>query len=266
LTNPLTYKHKKVQRARKLARKREYRKDQGVFIVEGYKLISEAVDSGAAIESVFAAPDVDFAFSQSLLDSGVRVYPLAAGVMERIADAVTPQPVLAIVRSPQFDRAVLSGVSSVLVLVDVRDPGNAGTILRSAEAAGVGAVVFCDGSVDVLSPKTVRSSAGAVFRVPVVDAITAGDAISILKSLDFVLIGTAGGAKTPYDEVDLVSRVAVLFGNEANGLEGEVLAAMDHSVVIPIEGKSESLNVSMAAAIVSFELARQRRSRSSTSA
>jgi TrmH family RNA methyltransferase len=255
----MDYKHKKVQRLRKLLRKRDLRTAEGVFVVEGYKLLEEALSAQAGVESVYVAPGAEHPVIATAIDMGIRVHELAAGVIERVADAATPQPVLAVVRSPRWILESLDDFSSVLVLVDVRDPGNAGTIMRSAEAAGIDAVVFCDGSVDFLNPKTVRSTAGAVFRVPVIGGISVTDALSYLRSQEFLIFGTAGTGETPYDEADFTRRSAVLLGNEANGLGESVLAQVDHVVVIPIEGRSESLNVSMAASVLSFEIARQRR-------
>jgi TrmH family RNA methyltransferase len=255
----LDYKHKKVQRLRKLVRKRELRTAEGVFVVEGYKLLEEALLAAASIESVFVAPGARHAVLDAVSEAGVRVHELADGVIERVADAVTPQPIMAVVRSPQWPNDLLDTVTSVMVLVDVRDPGNAGTILRSAEAAGIEAVIFCDGSVDVLNPKTVRSSAGAVFRVPAVRDLSVTEALNYLRSQDFLIFGTAGTGNIPYDEADFTRRSAIVLGNEANGLGESVLGEMDQIVVIPIEGRSESLNVSMAAAVLCFEVARQRR-------
>lgn len=257
--NKLDYKHKKVQRLRKLLRKRDLRVAEGVFVIEGYKLLEEALSASASLEAVFLAPGAAHASIDEASRLGVRIHVLAEGVIERIADAVSPQPVLAIVRIPQWSLDGLSDVTSVVVLADVRDPGNAGTILRSAEAAGIGAVFFCDGSVDVFNPKTVRSSAGAVFRMPSVGGFSVTDALEWLRSREFSIFGTAGAGETPYDEADFTRRSAIVLGNEANGLGETVLNKMDKIVVIPIEGRSESLNVSMAASVLCFEVARQRR-------
>lgn len=259
MTMALDYKHKKVQRLRKLVRKREYRLSEGVFVIEGYKLLEEALDAGAELEAIFVAPGATHPAVSAASASGVRVHDLDSGVIERVTDAVTPQPVVAIARTPVWSIDLLRAVTSAVVLVDVRDPGNAGTILRSAEAAGLGAVMFCDGSVDVFNPKTVRSSAGAVFRVPSISGVSVTDALDYLRSQEFLLFGTAGDGQTPYDEADFTRRSAIVLGNEANGLGDTVLGQMDQVVVIPIEGRSESLNVSMAASVLCFEVARQRR-------
>jgi TrmH family RNA methyltransferase len=142
--------------------------------------------------------------------------------------------------------------------VDVRDPGNAGTVLRSAEAAGAGGVIFCDGSVDVFNPKTVRASAGALFHVPVV---AGGDPAGVLDELGRAglrRLGTAARGGQAYTDVDMTGPVAIVLGNEAHGLSVDVAGRLDGSITIPMAGKADSLNVGMAAAVICFEAARQR--------
>ncbi len=146
----------------------------------------------------------------------------------------------------------------VVVLADVRDPGNAGTILRSALAAGADAAVFGSGSVDPYHPKTVRSGAGALFRLPVVRGMETPAAIEALKALGFSVIGADASGDTSYTEVDMTGRVAIVLGNEAWGLPAETAALIDRSVAIPMPGPSESLNVGIAGALLLFEAVRQR--------
>ena len=182
--------------------------------------------------------------------------------MERVADAVTPQPVAAVVRCVDVDLESLRDASLVVVCVDVRDPGNAGTILRSAEASGAEGVIFCQGSVDVYNPKTVRASAGSLFHVPVV---IGGDPVKVLEtSADWGLrrLGTVARGGVDYSSADLTGHVAFVLGNEAHGLDPAVAGHLDEKVTIPMAGRGESLNVGMAAAVLCFEAARQRRGRS----
>jgi TrmH family RNA methyltransferase len=187
------------------------------------------------------------------------VFDLAPGVIERIADTVTPQPVLAVVG---FDPATLDeikGVSMVMVCVDVRDPGNAGTMIRTADAAGVGAVVCCDGTVDPTNPKAVRASAGSLFHVP---TVVGGDAVTVIETLrgwGFTAAGTVVHAGDDYTRFDWHQKVAAVFGNEASGLGPSVVEHLDHRLTIPMEGRAESLNVGVASAVFCFEAARQRR-------
>jgi len=231
--------------------------------MEGEKILSGAIDAGAELESVFVASDVPVSTEvQRLVDraaaAGVRIFDLAPGVMERVADTVTPQPVLGIVRTPRADLSDLAKVDFVVVCVDVRDPGNAGAVVRAADAAGAGGIVCCAGTVDPYNPKTVRSSAGSVLHLPVV---VGGDPEEVLKVLGgfglrrFAAVAHGGLVHT---EADLSTPVALIFGNEASGLSDGLLAHVDGRVSVPMSGKAESLNVSMAAAILCFEVARAR--------
>lgn len=255
----LGYRHQKVQRLRRLLRRRSLREQENVFVIEGIKLLREALDSSAAIESIFVDSDSVEPEVLAANERGVRVHMLEQGLMARVADTTTPQPVCAIVSMPSSSIDDLLVLDSVVVLVDVRDPGNAGTIIRSAEASGIGGVAVCDGSVDVWNPKTVRSSAGAVFHVPVVSKLNAGAALDDLRRSGFERVGTAVAGE-PYDTVDMTGKIALVFGNEANGLPEGIASNLDSIVSVPIEGRSESLNVSMAAAVLCFEASRQRRS------
>jgi TrmH family RNA methyltransferase len=248
---------------RRSAREAEHR-----FVVEGAKVLGEALAAGVAVESVFVDRSLMATGAtnlQPLLDraytSGSRVYELEPGVLARVADTVTPQPVLAIVAQIDVPLARLDelGADLVVVCVEVRDPGNAGTVLRSAEAAGAGGVVCCDGSVDVSNPKTVRASAGALFHIPVV---AGGNAVEVLDQLGrwgLRRLGTASRGGQDYATTDLSGPVALVLGNEAHGLPAALEAALDGKVTIPMAGRAESLNVGMAAAVLCFEAGRQRR-------
>ncbi|HVM41629.1 MAG TPA: RNA methyltransferase, partial [Acidimicrobiia bacterium] len=143
-----------------------------------------------------------------------------------------------------------------VVLVDVREPGNAGTIVRGAEAAGATAVVFCRGSADPFAPKVVRASAGALFHVPVVVGGEPGEVLDVLAQRGVRRLGTAVNAGVSYTELDWTVPTAIVVGNEAWGLPPT--APVDAMVTIPMPGRSESLNVAMATAILLFEAARQR--------
>jgi TrmH family RNA methyltransferase len=240
-------------------RRRSLRAADRAFVLEGAKVIGEALDAGVHLEAIFTAPDTSSVrpLLQRALDAGVRVHALQPGLIERVADTVTPQPVMAI--APWVDVALddVRLADFVVVCVDVRDPGNAGTILRTAEAAGASAVVFCDGSVDVFNPKTVRASAGSLFHVPIVNGGPVEDVLATLGAWGVHRLGTVAQGGTPYDETDLTRPVALVLGNEAHGLPDDVV--LDELVTIPMAGSGESLNVGMAAAVLAFEVARQRR-------
>ena len=192
------------------------------------------------------------------LEQGARVFDLASGVLERVADTVTPQPVLAVVAMPGTTLEGLAGATFVVVCVDVRDPGNAGAVIRVAHASGAMGVVCCEGTVDPYNPKTVRASAGSVLHIPVV---VAGDAEAVLDTLGHLglrRLAALSKGGTPYTDVDLTSPFALVLGNEASGLPPQLEERLDARVTIPMGGGAESLNVSTAAAVVCFEAARRR--------
>jgi len=206
---------------------------------------------------VFAAPGADDAVVAQAVAHGARRHELAPGVLERVADAVTPQPVLAIVASVDVELDTLEAAEFVVVCVDVRDPGNLGTVLRVAEAAGAGGVICCESCVDAFSPKTVRASAGSLFHVPVV---AGGEPLEVLDRMGrwgMRRLGTDAHRGAAYDSVDLTAPTALVLGNEAHGLPDDLAAAVDSTVTIPMVGRTESLNVGMAAAVLCFERARQ---------
>ncbi len=178
-------------------------------------------------------------------------------------DAVTPQGVAAIGRFAARPPAEVAGDAGplALVLVGVADPGNAGTLLRSAEAAGAGAVLFCDGSVDPYGPKCVRASAGSLFRLAVSRDADAGAALAALAAHGLTTVATLARGAPPYDAGDLAGPLAIVLGSEAHGLPPAIGAAVDRVVTIPMAGRAESLNVAMAGTILCFESLRQRRRR-----
>jgi TrmH family RNA methyltransferase len=181
-----------------------------------------------------------------------------------VADTVTPQPVLAVL--PMLEEpapgapAWQAGPGSlVVVLVDVRDPGNAGTVLRAADASGVQAVVFAADSVDPYNPKTVRASAGSLFHVPVTVRDHAGEVASMLGAGGFRTLATVVREGVDYAGIDWSVPSALFLGNESAGLDPSFVATLDGAVAIPMAGRAESLNVGVASAVVCFEAFRQRR-------
>jgi TrmH family RNA methyltransferase len=223
-------------------------------------VVATALEAGAPLEEVFVAPG----FSGSVVDkaraAGVEVTTLAPGVLERVADVATPQGVLAVAAAGDVTLDAVRACTFVVICSDVADPGNLGTVLRSTEAAGAGAVICCDGTVDVSSPKCVRASAGALFHLKVVAGGAAVEVLEELGSWGMRRLGTRSQGGTPHYRADLRGPTALLLGNEAHGLPATVEPLLDDVVTIPILGRAESLNVGATAAVICFEAARQRTS------
>jgi len=211
-----------------------------VFVVEGMGLLRQAIDAGWQVEGCYISPG-------TVVDLDVDRHELAPNVMERVASTESPQPVLSVVSMRVSE--LPTDANFVIVADQLGDPGNAGTIIRSAEAAGAHGVILTPGSVDPFNPKVVRASAGSLFRVPVVEAT--------LESLtNFRRLGTSSHRGDVYTDPVYHGRVAIVVGNEAHGLGDD--AAIDQWVTIPHAGPAESLNVAMAATVLLFEVARQR--------
>jgi RNA methyltransferase, TrmH family len=248
--------------------------------VEGPNAIGEAIDAGARIIEIVcdASARLPASFDaklRGLYESGVAVTDISPRDFAAVADTETPQGVLAVVASPE--RAlpeVLADVARVgfgLIGVEVRDPGNVGTLIRSVEASGAGGLVLCNGCADATSPKVVRSSAGALFHVPI--AIDAGEPSAVFdaaRELGIRVLGTSAASGTPHPGPECVSLddldvspggqpVVFVMSNEAHGLPDELAAQLDGFVAIPMAGRTESLNVAMAATVLVFETARRRR-------
>jgi RNA methyltransferase, TrmH family len=257
----LGFRHPKVQRLRRLVERRRARHDERSFVLEGGRVLGEALAAGARIESVFVVAGTDDPTVDRAREAGVPVIVLEPGVMERVADTATPQPVVGVVGFIDVALDALLPATLVVVCVDIRDPGNLGTVLRSAEGAGAGGVVCCDGSVDLYNPKVVRASAGSIFHVPVVAGGQPVEVLERLGTAKLQRLGTVAHGGDAPEAVDLRAPVALALGNEAHGLPGAVDACLDRRVTIPMAGRTDSLNVGMAAAVLCFEAARQRRAR-----
>ena len=228
-------------------------------MVEGPTLVAEAVRAGWTCEAQFVPVGSDAAVT-----GAGEVYELADGVLERIASTETPQAPMAVVvmaETPDDVLDLLATAELVLVLDRVSDPGNLGTILRSAETAGADLVVLTPGSVDPYNPKVVRAAAGALFHVPVVSAEIGQVAESAVPLVGTTSHDVPGRTVTSYTDLDMSGRIAIVMGNEAAGLPDDWTDAhgpIGRWVTIPHRGRSESLNVAMATTVLVFEAARQR--------
>ena len=189
---------------------------------------------------------------------GVRVFVLGEGVLERVADAATPQPVLGAVRLPLTRVEDVACDGLVLVLHDVRDPGNAGTLVRSADASGASGVVFTGRSVDPFNSKTLRATAGSIFHVPVaVDSLATTIASFVARGANAYATVVRGGVS--HRELEYSTPVVIVIGNESEGLDDDAIALCHGTVSIEMVGRSESLNAGVAGSLIAFESLWRRR-------
>jgi TrmH family RNA methyltransferase len=261
----------RVKAARRLA-KRAFRRNDRRFLAEGPQAVREALalpgGPGALVE-LFTTAEAEHRHPELVLAAeaaGVPVLRVSGEVMSELAQTVTPQGLLAVCEflDVPLDTALAAGPSLVSVLAHVRDPGNAGTVLRTADAAGADSVVFTDASVDPYNGKCVRASAGSLFHLPVVVGPRFGELIPALRAAGLTVLAADGAAKRSLDEAMdagvLARPTAWVFGNEAWGLPEEILGLADEVVSVPIYGRAESLNLATAAAVCLYASARAQRS------
>jgi RNA methyltransferase, TrmH family len=241
--------------------------DRGLCGIEGPNLIAEAVRSGVAIGTIFLAQGSERLLEGLRLPDEVEILVLPQDILTSALDTETPQPIAALVQPPlwAWEHLLVQDQRKtplILVLAGLQDPGNLGTILRSAEAFGATGIVALTGTVSAWNSKAVRASAGSVFRVPLISA-TAEDCIPRLHRAEATIFATLSRAAKEAHQANLARPVALIIGNEGNGVPGELVARADATINIPCPGPVESLNAAVAASVLLYEAARQRASQPS---
>ncbi len=237
-----------------LLKKSKERIAQGVFIVEGKKMFEEALALGL-IKKAF--------FSESFLrehgEYQCEYECVKDDIFDKIAETVTPQGVIALVNMPHFDfDECLKKARSIVVLEALQDPGNMGTIIRTAEAAGIDMIVASSDSVNIYNPKVVRSTMGSILRMPVFTVPDIYDFTLKLNDMSFNTIAASLKATKDYTQADFTGKSAVFIGNEGNGLTEKIVSLVSEKIIIPMSGHAESLNASVAAALMMYEIKRNR--------
>ncbi|MNO17523.1 23S rRNA (uridine(2479)-2'-O)-methyltransferase [compost metagenome] len=241
---------------------KKHRDKQGKYIIEGIHLVKEALAAGVEIECICYDLEKGIPGELSERSAGgpdIEWIGVSAAVIGKCSDTPSPQPVFAVIRkglpSPEGLLKVANGL--VVVLDGVQDPGNIGTIIRSADAVGADGVIVGPGCADIYSPKVIRSTMGSLFHLPVVSC-SLKDVLPRAKEQGIRLAGTSLQANGNCFTYDFTGPVWLLFGSEAKGLSPEVRELMDDGLLIPMHGQAESLNVAMAASVLLYEALRQR--------
>lgn len=253
----------RVKNIVQLQKKAKERKRQGLFVIEGRKMFEEVLrDAPEAIAELYVTEEYLAVAEQKKVLTSILYETVSESVMKAMAETMEPQGILAAVRMPRYDKeSLLEQENGVWVaLEDLRDPGNLGTILRTSEAAGVTGVILSGGSVDIYNPKVIRSTMGAIFRMPHFYAEDFFAELDELKAQGANLYAAHLSGKQFYDEPEYQGKTVILIGNEANGLSDEAAKKADCLVKIPMEGKAESLNAAVATALFVYEVYRRRRS------
>ncbi|HVV12415.1 RNA methyltransferase [Amycolatopsis sp.] len=249
---PFTQRSPRVVAARRLTRRSE-REKAGLFLAEGANAVDAALAARVAHELFVTerAGQAHPALVAAAREQGIRVSPITERAADGLSETVTPQGIVAVCEL--LDRPLggllAPGARLVAVLVDVADPGNAGTVIRVADAAGADAVILAGDSVDPHNGKCVRASAGSVFHPPLARVRDTEAALAACREAGLRLLGAHGYAETELDSMPLDRPIAWVFGNEAHGLSEAVLSSVDEAVRIPIYGAAESLNLGTAAAV-----------------
>jgi RNA methyltransferase, TrmH family len=264
----------RVMAARRLG-KRSFRGKERRFLAEGPQAVREAIEhpggpAGRTLIELYATPEAADRHADLVARAraaGTPVLTATPEVVAEMSDTVTPQGLVGICRflDTPFDDVLAARPRLVAVLAHVRDPGNAGTVLRCADAAGADAVVLTDASVDLYNPKAVRASAGSLFHLPVAVGVPVADAVAGLRAAGVRVLAADGAGERDLDaELDegrMHGPTAWVFGNEAWGLPEETRALTDGVVRVPIHGRAESLNLATAAAVCLYASARAQRAR-----
>lgn len=252
--------NKQVRRVANLGKKARLRREEKLYVAEGIRMIRELVPEQTEIlyasESFLAEKD-----HQAMIE-GFRWEAVSDQVMKVMADTQTPQGILALVRQKEYsleDILALPGPPHLMILETIQDPGNLGTILRAGEGAGITGVIMNETTADIYNPKVIRSTMGSIYRVPFVYVNDLNAACQKLKAAKIRLYAAHLRGSTDYDQEDYTTGCGFLLGNEARGLSEETAALADIRIRIPMLGKVESLNAAVAASVLMFEAARQRR-------
>ena len=262
----------RLKRLRRLVRQAKVRSSERAFVVDGPTLVADALASDLVVHSVYVGDGAGRESGLEMLGSAaasearvaeqlesVTVFEVDEAALTAVLDPLNPRPMAAVVGSPVWELSEIDAEQPVMVAVELRDPGNIGTLIRSSEAAGCGAVMIVGHSVDHLNPKAVRASAGSVLRLPVLSAPDVTEAVARLRATGRNVVATVVRPDAvPYEQANLRS-AAILVGNEPHGLTLGAVAMADTAVTIPMAPGVESLNVAAAGAILAFESARQRR-------
>ena len=256
----LTVRSGRVKHTRRLAT-RAFRDETGEFLAEGPQAVREALTTPGVVIEVFATADATERHAELAEAAGAAWQVVDDEVVAAVADAVHPQGMVARCRSVVGDLSDLPPEASfVVVCADVRDPGNAGAVIRCADAAGADAVLLVGHSVDPLNPKAVRSTAGSLFHLPVLVHRDVPEALAALQGRGLQVLAADGSGDVGLHDrsLDLAAPTAWLMGNEAWGLPAELTALADHVVAVPIYGRAESLNLATAAAVCLYATAATR--------
>lgn len=243
----------------KKLKEKKYRKDSNMFLVEGFRFAEEALDSDFEVVNIFISARGELKYENSpvknKLQKNTKVYSISDSLFKSICDTEHPQGIMAVVRNKPV--AIKYDHGFYMLADKIQDPGNMGTIIRTAHAAGALGVLITKGTVDIYNEKTLRATMGSIFKIP----ILFDEDLSLVQKLrkeGFKLVTSSLDTDKNFYDIDLKEKVIISVGNEGNGISGEVYDISDLKIKIPMPGGAESLNVAVAASIMMYEVVRQK--------
>lgn len=252
-----------IKEIKALANKKS-REEKALYFIEGIRFVEEAIKEKAQVDKILVSERLEHnKGGKEILErvkySGYSTFLLPEKLFKEISDTESPQGIMAVLRNRQISLDdVLGEINNLLILESLQDPGNMGTIIRTADAAGITGIIASKGCVDIYNPKVLRSTMGSIFRVPVYVSGDLIQTIGIIKSRGIKVYAAHLQGEINYFEADLTKNTAVIIGNEANGLSDAAAGASHVLLKIPMSGRAESLNASVAASILMYEAVRQR--------
>lgn len=262
--NTITSGQNPVVKEIKALSNRKYREEKKLYFIEGIRFVEEAFKENAQIDKILISEKLaSVKGGEELLAkinvSGYGTYMLNEKLFKEISETESPQGVLAVIKTRQYDFSDIMGDNNfILILESIQDPGNMGTIIRTADAAGITGIVMSKGCVDIYNPKVLRSTMGSIFRVPIYMSGDLRETMNCIKKKGIKVYAAHLKGEINYFKADFKGNIAVVIGNEANGISDMAAECSDELLKIPMSGRIESLNASVAASVLMYEAVRQR--------
>lgn len=236
--------------------KRKKRDEKRLFFIEGLRFVKEALYNDVKISYIIISKDLLESIDKELLGKMPDIYLAEDRVIKKLSDLDTPQGIIAVL--PYLGFVPQRNLSKVLILDSLQDPGNMGTIIRTADATDIDGIILSKGCVDIYNPKVLRATMGSIFRVFLMRVDNLEDTIVNLKCEGLTILGAHLNSNKNYFDVDFTKNVAVVIGNEANGISDKITNMCDELIKIPMIGEIESLNAGVSASVILYEMLRQR--------
>ncbi|MDP4179660.1 MAG: 23S rRNA (guanosine(2251)-2'-O)-methyltransferase RlmB [Bacillota bacterium] len=261
--NIITSNQNSIIKEIKSLEKRKYRQELGLFIAEGVRFVEEALKENANIKEIIVSEtlfknDMGKDILTLINSKGINYYTVSEKIFNEISGTQTPQGIMAVVEIKEFTlEDIISGANRIIILESLQDPGNMGTIIRTADASGMTGIILSKGCVDIYNQKVLRSTMGSIFHLPIHQTEDLNKTLEALRSKGIRTYAAHLNGTINYYDMNEYDNIAIIIGNEGNGISNETADSADILVKIPMHGKAESLNASVAAGILMYEIVRK---------